>query len=124
MQTIMKFQKLFKGWQDVDEFKVGDVIFSAGEPAKVMYFILSGEAELNLHGERLGTENVGGIIGEMSLINSDIRSATVTARSACQLALIDESSFKSLLKHVPEFTLHVMDTLAKRLQSAYEMIEK
>jgi CRP-like cAMP-binding protein len=59
----------------------------------------------------------------MALINAEIRSATVIARTACQLALIDQSSFESLIQYVPEFTQHVMKVLADRLQLAYELIE-
>jgi hypothetical protein len=39
------------------------------------------------------------------------------------LAEIDRGSFDSLLKYVPDFTLHVMNVLAGRLSSAYEMID-
>jgi CRP-like cAMP-binding protein len=58
----------------------------------------------------------------MALINTDIRSATVTATSDCTLAVIDQASFQSLLRHVPDFSMHVMNVLADRLKSAYEMI--
>ena len=42
----------------------------------------------------------------------------------CVLADIDRSSFDSLLKYVPDFTKHVMNVLAGRLSSAYELIER
>jgi CRP-like cAMP-binding protein len=58
------------------------------------------------------------------LINSDIRSATVTAKTDCTLVSIDQSSFDALLRHVPDFTLHVMNVLADRLKVAFEMIER
>lgn len=65
-----------------------------------------------------------GIVGEMALLNSDVRSATATAQTDCQLALIDQSSFKLLLKHVPDFALHVVTVLATRLQGAYQLEER
>jgi hypothetical protein len=37
--------------------------------------------------------------------------------------VIDQVSFESLLQHVPEFTMHVMNVLAGRLSSAFDMIE-
>ena len=120
----MDLLEVFKDSQDLVEFPAGATIMREGEKGNRMYVVMKGDVIISLKSKILARSFPGEIVGEMSLINSDIRSATVTARSACQLALIDESSFKSLLKHVPEFTLHVMDTLAKRLQSAYEMIEK
>jgi CRP-like cAMP-binding protein len=59
----------------------------------------------------------------MALINSELRSATVTAKTDCMLILIDQSSFDSLLRHVPDFTMHIMNVLANRLEKAFDMIE-
>ena len=88
-----------------------------------MYVVMHGEVFISLAEKVIATASPGEIVGEMALINSDIRSATVTAKTDCVLALIDQSSFESLLRHVPDFTLHVMNVLAGRLQTAYELIE-
>jgi CRP-like cAMP-binding protein len=58
----------------------------------------------------------------MALIDSDTRSATLTAKTDCELAFIDQASFDSLIRYVPEFSLHVMKVLADRLTTAYEVI--
>ena len=88
-----------------------------------MYVVMRGEVSISLKNKVLAKALPGEIVGEMALINSDIRSATVTANTDCLLALIDQSSFESLLRHVPEFKLHVMNVLANRIDSAYKMIE-
>jgi CRP-like cAMP-binding protein len=46
----------------------------------------------------------------------------VSAKTDCRLALIDQASFNSLLRYVPDFSLHVMKVLADRLKNAYEII--
>ena len=89
-----------------------------------MYVVIKGEVAVSLKNKVLANSLPGEIVGEMALINSEIRSATVTAKTDCQLALIDQTSFKSLLQYVPEFSQYVMNVLATRLQAAYEMIEK
>ena len=71
----------------------------------------------------LAVAKQGEIVGEMALISSDLRSATVTAKTDCRLAPIDQASFESMLRHVPDFSVHIMNVLAGRLQHAYEMIE-
>ena len=72
----------------------------------------------------IATASAGDIVGEMALINSETRSASVVADTDCVLADIDRSSFDSLLKYVPDFSTHVLNVLAGRLSSAYEMIER
>jgi CRP/FNR family cyclic AMP-dependent transcriptional regulator len=119
----MDLLDVFKNSEDLVEFPAGATIFQEGETGKHMYVILKGDVIISLNNKILARSFPGEIVGEMALINSDPRVATVTARTACQMALIDESSFNALLKHVPEFTMHVMAVLANRLQAAYEMID-
>ena len=45
--------------------------------------------------------------------------------AARQLNVVEKRlSFDSLLKYVPDFTLHVMNVLAGRLSNAYDLIER
>jgi hypothetical protein len=41
----MKFPDLFQNWKDVVEYDTQTVIFTAGAPAEVLYFIISGKIE-------------------------------------------------------------------------------
>lgn len=120
----MDLLDVFRNSDDLVKFPAGATIIREGEKTNHMYVVIEGDVIISLKNKVLARAFPGDIVGEMALINSDIRSATVTARCACQLVLIDESSFKALLKHVPEFTLHVMNVLASRLQTAYSMIDK
>lgn len=120
----MDLLEVFKDSDDLVEFPAGTVILTEGKEGNFMYVVMRGEVTISLKSKVLATALPGEIVGEMALINSDIRSATVTAETDCLMALIDQSSFESLLRHVPEFTLHVMNVLANRLEKAYEMIER
>ena len=104
----MDLLEVFKNSEDLVEFPAGANIVREGEKGKHMYVVMKGDVIISLKTKVLARVFPGEIFGEMALINSELRSASVTARSACQLALIDESSFKSLLEHVPDFTMHVM----------------
>ncbi len=119
----MDLLEVFKDSDDLVDFPADSVIFTEGKEGNYIYVVMSGEVFISLSDKVIATASPGEIVGEMALINSDMRSATVTAKTDCVLALIDQSSFESLLRHVPEFTLHVMNVLAGRLQVAYEMIE-
>ena len=119
----MDLLEIFKDSDDLVEFPAGTVIVEEGTEGDCMYVVIEGEAVISLFDEVFATALPGEIVGEMALINSDIRSATVTAKTDCRLAIIDQSSFDSLIRHVPEFARHVMHVLANRLQIAFEMIE-
>ena len=120
----MNFLDMFRNWEDVLEFNAGSVIFSEREPADVMYVILSGEVELTLHGEPLGAEGKGGIIGEMAMINSATRNATATALTDVKLARLDHKQFKGFISKDSKFSLHVMAVLANRLRAVDRYITK
>jgi len=118
----MKFLHLFHGWKDTCEFAAGDAIFAEGEPADVMYVILSGEVELTLRGEPLAVDTSGGMIGETALLGSAARSATATARTDAKLARLDREQLKELMRDNPDFALHVMAGLANRLRAVDKYI--
>ena len=118
----MRFLDMFRDWENTEEYDARTVIFSERDPADVMYVILSGEIELTLHGEPLGAEGEGGIIGEMAIINSATRSATATTLSKVKLARLDRNEFKALIADNTEFSLHVMAVLANRLRAVDQYI--
>jgi len=119
----MDLLEVFRNSDDLLEFSAGAVIMEEGQEGNVVYVVMEGNVAISLNGKILATAGPGEIVGEMALINKDMRSATVKAMTDCVLAQIDQSSFDSLLRHVPEFALHVMNVLADRLKTAYEMIE-
>lgn len=118
----MDLLEIFKDSEDVVEFPAGNVIATEGAEGDHMYVVMSGEVAITINDQILAVARPGEIVGEMALINSHIRSATITAKSDCRLALIDQVSFDSLLRYVPDFSFHVMKVLAGRLENAYEVI--
>jgi len=119
----MDLLETFKDSDDLVEFPAGTVIIEKGAEGDCVYVVMEGEVVISLFDKVLATALPGEIVGEMALINSEIRSATVTAKTDCQLAVIDRNSFESLIRNVPDFTRYVMNVLANRLQHAFEMIE-
>ena len=118
----MDLLEVFKDSEDIIDVPAGAVVIREGDEGNKMYVVMDGEVEITIKGKRIATAGRGEIVGEMALINSDLRSATVTALTGSRLAVIDQSSFDSLLQYVPDFTMHVMNVLADRLKGAFEMI--
>ncbi|PCI55931.1 MAG: cyclic nucleotide-binding protein [Alphaproteobacteria bacterium] len=93
MQKMDKSQKTFRE---------GDIIMRQGELGESAYIIEEGFVEISLEkpdGERLvvATRGTGAIIGEMSLIDSAPRTATVTAKNDCVLLEITKDDFSRRL---------------------------
>ena len=120
----MDLLEVFEGSEDREKYPFGSVIFEEGNPGELMYVVLHGEVILSLKGQEIATVSRGAIIGEMALLNSDVRSATAIATTDCTLAPIDVHSFKSLIQHTPDFALHVMNVLADRLRLANEAMAR
>ena len=116
----MDLLEVFKDSEDLVEVAANEVIITEGETGNRMYIVVKGEVGISLKNKKLGSVSPGEIVGEMALINSNARSATATAKTDCQLALIDQTSFKLMLEHVPDFTLHVLRVITTRLQIAYQ----
>jgi CRP/FNR family cyclic AMP-dependent transcriptional regulator len=97
-------------------FAPGEAIFAEGDKGEHMYVIRSGEIEIERGGIVAETLSAGGIFGEMALIDGSPRSAAARAKTACEVAPINEKSFLFLVHETPFFAIAVMRTLADRLR--------
>ena len=119
----MDLLEIFADSADGIDFDAGALIMEEGDEGNVMYVVVEGEVKVFLKDKVVALAGPGDIVGEMALINAEIRSATVAARTRCRLVPIDLPSFESLLNHVPDFSKHVLNVLASRLQTAYSLID-
>lgn len=105
--------------RDVDarSFDADALIFQEGQPGAEMFFVREGEVEIMVHGRSVEVAGPGSIVGEMALIDTAPRSATVLARTACQLVPVDRQRFLALVQEAPDFALSVMKVLADRLRA-------
>jgi CRP-like cAMP-binding protein len=107
---------LFRNADDLKVFPAGTVIFREGEPGDMMYVVADGEVEISVHNHVVETAGVGGIVGEMALIDNKPRSATVIAKTDCKLAPVDQKRFSFLIQQTPFFAIEVMQVMADRLR--------
>ena len=119
----MDLLELFTDTTDLETYPAGSVIIEQGTRGEKMFVVVEGKARVSLKGRELAIARPGEIVGEMALLSSDPRSATVTALTDCKLATIDRPSFEVLLRTVPHFAGFVMSLMASRLRRAYAMIE-
>ena len=103
-------------------YEPGDKVFIEGSPGTSMYVVLDGNIEISVGGKSMEVAGRGAIIGEMAMIDSSTRSATVVAKDYCVLAQLNQSQFLSLIEKIPTFSLSVMMSLVTRLRNVDSMI--
>ena len=100
--------------------KVGDIVFSEGEPANSIFYIVSGEYDVLVKGRRLLTANASDIfLGEMSFILGSRRGATIVTRREGQLVPISGEAFTRAAKKYPSYGLFLCRLFAARLRDAH-----
>ncbi len=108
--------ELFRHDSDVVNIAPGAFLFRQGESGDKMYVLLEGNAEILVGDLVVETAVPGALVGEMALIETGPRTASVVARTPCRLAQIDRRRFHFLVQQTPHFATHVMKTLADRLR--------
>ncbi|MFK8250919.1 cyclic nucleotide-gated ion channel [Ancylobacter terrae] len=93
----------------------GDVIVRKGDPGRSMYFIASGEVEVDLV-ERSVTLGEGDFFGELALIHRTRRTATVRAAVRSMLLVLDGVDLEDLMRRRPEIGRRI-HAIARRHQA-------
>ncbi|TGL64604.1 patatin-like phospholipase family protein [Leptospira sarikeiensis] len=98
----------------------GERLMLQGEPGNSLFVILSGRFRYSVsddHGNITGEGEFGkgDIIGEMSLLTGEPRSASVYAVRSSQVIQISRNGFRKFISESPEALFHVTETIARRL---------
>ena len=113
----MKVPGVFYNAKSFTDVPAGAVIFEEGASGTEMFGVVEGEVEVRLPNgvvRRLGPDDT---FGEMAIVDSSPRNATVVAVTDTKLAVIDRRTFLFLVQETPMFALQVMSTLADRLRT-------
>lgn len=104
-------------------YAAGTEIMREGEPATHMFYLHKGVATVTAHSQAVEDVAAGGIFGEMAMIDNAPRSATVTAKTDCEVVAVDERLFLLLVHQTPFFSLDVMRTLVSRLRAMNDRLK-
>jgi CRP-like cAMP-binding protein len=109
------------------EFRTGDVLFREGDRGEEMYVIQSGVVQiLKLVGavqRPLATLGRGEFVGEMAILNDKPRTATAMVLEEAKCLVIDAATLEQMISNNTEIALRLVKKLARRLDSADEMIQ-
>jgi NADH dehydrogenase len=99
-----------------EHFEAGEVVFDIGDFGDKVYFIVSGEAAVELEGATIATLGVGEVFGEASLISHRPRNASIRATTALDVTAVSREAFAELLAHLPGLNDTMQDIMGRRME--------
>ncbi|MBL0271825.1 MAG: cyclic nucleotide-binding domain-containing protein [Chitinophagaceae bacterium] len=103
-----------------EEFEKGAKLFSEGDIGDCMFVIYKGEVKIHKGSTTLAVLKEKEVFGELSLLDSETRSASATANTDCFLFKIDQEPFYELVETRPEVAKGFIKILCQRLRAQNE----
>ncbi len=98
------------------EFPAGKALTTQGEIGRHFMVIVEGEAEVTRDGTQIAVLGPGSFFGEMSLLDGQPRTATVTTREPTRVLMITNVAFSGALATMPSVDRKMLTVLAARLR--------
>ena len=105
--------------EEVD-LDAGKNIFMAGDTGNCMYIIFKGEIRIHKGDHVFALLKENDFFGELSMLDTDTRSASATANTETLLLKIDQEPFYELMENRIEVAKGIIKTLCKRLKAMNE----
>jgi hypothetical protein len=121
-QELLRFQEAFY----FAIFEAGEVMAVQGEKGATAYLLEQGEVEvlLDANGELipLTTLTAGQMIGEIAMLTSEARTASLMAKTKISCLAFDRSQFLKLMYDEPHRSLDIFKIFSKRLKESNKKI--
>lgn len=106
------------------------IFIHAGEAADTLFYIIKGSVMVTMKDDDdkemiLDYLNAGDFIGELAMFSPEkepIRTASVKAKVACEVASISYSKFKQLVQVNPDILMKITAQIAQRLQATSQKV--
>jgi len=105
-------------------FAPGQIIVTQGTPGQTFYLIIAGRVSIERDGSPLGSFVAGDFFGEMSLLDSAPRSATIRAVEETACLMLSGWDFRALLERTPSIAIKLLEVLSRRLRVADERLSR
>jgi CRP/FNR family transcriptional regulator, cyclic AMP receptor protein len=100
---------------DEIDLREGKEMTREGAAGREFFVILEGNADVRRQGRKINSLKPGDFFGEIALVTSVPRTATVAATSPVRALVVTDRSFKRLLEQSPDIKTRVMEAMAVRL---------
>lgn len=105
-------------------YEPGQIVVTQGTPGQAFYLITHGRVTIERDGSVLGAFGPGDFFGEMSLLDSAPRSATIRAIEQTRCLMLSSWDFKALLERTPSIAIRLLEVLSRRLRVADERLAR
>ncbi len=104
-------------------YRGGTTLFSEGDTADRVIVLLSGRVKVSYTTDEgdeilLAIRGLGELLGELSVLDGEPRSATVTALEAVDALVVGAAEFRTFLRTNPAAAMYLLTTLSRRLRDA------
>jgi CRP-like cAMP-binding protein len=93
----------------------GTVLCREGRIGTEFFVIVDGDAEVTQGGKKIATLSGGDFVGEIALLTTTKRTATVTVTTPLRCFVLTQSAFRRVLAESPSVQVKVMKSLADRV---------
>ena len=97
------------------ELEIGTALTAEGEFGHVLYVVESGTADVHRDGEVVGSVEPGDIVGEIAVLSSGRRTATVVATSPMRLIALFKRDVWALERDAPAVAERLRELIAQHL---------
>lgn len=98
------------------ELPAGTVITRTGDPGESFFVIVDGRVSVRTPAGTESQLQPGDFFGEMSLLDEEPRSATITAATDVRLFTVDHAHFWRLLDETPDLIRRILRLLSRRVR--------
>lgn len=100
---------------DVVDLEPGHELTAQGQLGHEFFVVVSGVASVERDDEMIGAVGPGEIVGELAVLDTPTRTATVTARTPMRVLVAERRSLAPLLGRIPLLARRVADIRAARM---------
>jgi CRP/FNR family cyclic AMP-dependent transcriptional regulator len=124
---LLKNSAIFHNCKEIDLVEIASIcqeyniekntpLFKKGDPGNCVYFIYKGKVSIHDGEHQLAELSENEIFGELSVLDSDSRSASATSVTDSILLKIDQEDFYDVIATNTDILKGIMKTLCKRLR--------
>jgi len=101
-------------------YRDGEIITRQGDVGNVMYVVQQGKVdivrEMEGHETLLRVAREGEFLGEMSIFDHEVRSATLRANGDVKVLTIDKKNFLKRIHEDPSLAFRIVQTMSQRVR--------
>jgi CRP-like cAMP-binding protein/GNAT superfamily N-acetyltransferase len=98
----------------LSRFAAGEILFNEGSTSDRLYIVIDGTVDITIDstGNLVGSVGSGDCLGELSLLAAAPHSATATAQTQVEAAVLERQDLTDLIRLRPDIGLHLYKNLA------------